>query len=105
MAPVVEQGSTIPAGLYKFVRDGQIIAYDDPDFEHREIAVNFGLGEESIQGRRVVDDAGKFRVDYSHIVISDQSGSCDYRGKLVPARYKTAEITHNLTGQEVDVER
>ena len=77
MAPVVAEGHRIPEGVFKFVRDNQVIAYDDPDFEHREIAVNFGLGEESIQGRRVVDDAGKFRVDYSHIVISDQSGSCD----------------------------
>ena len=102
----MRQGQTPPIGIYKFVRDGTKIAYDDPENQHIDIAIQHRLGEKRMKGPDtivLVDDAGYIRVDTPNdFVVDDQSSTCvlrssDFRGE----RDRTVELIAQITGKNV----
>ena len=102
--------STLPQGLSKFVREGEVIAYDDIFTAHADIAKAADLGEPTgtvIGGVefRFIDDAGEVVLRRGTLIFSGLSSSCDLRGSPAQARATTLEVAGILTGMPVEASR
>ncbi|GEM_PF-6048005 len=94
---------------YKFVRDGEVIAVDNINVSHDEIAKHDGVG--SVTKREwmdevLVDDAGAISfLAEGRILVFGLSSSCEYRDHdLGKVRKETGEIVKKILGENFTVE-
>jgi hypothetical protein len=93
---MVEAGTKIDDGDYKFVREGEKVAYDSMDLSHKEIAIIYRLLADP-KASILVDDAGRLSVTGGKVVVRGASGSLDYRDSdLIKPRKGTVEILNRL---------
>lgn len=97
---------SLPKEFSKFVRDGEVIVFDNINLSHAEIAKEAGLGKPTgsyILGMELmeVDDAGAVNEQSGELCFSSSSSSCELRGDPVLARATTLEVAANLTGMPV----
>jgi hypothetical protein len=104
MTPLIESRPP-PNGLFKFVRGGGKIGYEDIQLDHEEIAAKFGIGVQVVQKRGnpkiVVDDAGYMTVEAVRIILDEHTSTCEIRGDWDEARDETARIITSATGLPV----
>lgn len=94
---------SLPASLSKFVRNGDAIAFDEPNKSHADIAKEYKLGEPSgffIAGieEMVVDDAGTVSRSGEVLRFSSLSSTCELRGDPILARDQTVQVAQAIAG-------
>lgn len=94
MPPILE-GDLPDHNSYKFVRQGKIIAYDDPfTNQHSDIVKNHNLVTEvDPDGKLIVSDAGAIhQKPTGEICTYGDSSTCVIQGDILQARIKTDKI-------------
>ena len=100
MSPMLE--GELPAGSYKFVRDGDRIAYDEPIVRHDKIAQKYRLGTQDNNGYLFVDDGGYISAITPKLVVVDESTTtCKLRNLGNGYRATTIQLVEEKTGQQV----
>ncbi|OGM12909.1 hypothetical protein A3A76_00420 [Candidatus Woesebacteria bacterium RIFCSPLOWO2_01_FULL_39_23] len=104
MAPILERDTDLEkyGGRVKFVRDGNVIAVDDPELDHAQIAETHSLGTplNDTFCKREVDDAGRILDLNDELSIRGKAHTCRIRGDKETARGETAEIIQQITGRK-----
>jgi len=105
MSPILERKTNLDiyGNRVKFVRDGGVIAVDNPELDHADIAENHGLGTpfNDTFCRREVDDAGRILDLGVELSIRGISHTCRIRGDEEDERSKTVLIVQEITGRKV----
>jgi hypothetical protein len=104
MSPLLERGTTVKeADHKKFVRTGNVIAYDDPEFEHAEIARAHGLVK-SVSGEKDtphIDDGGLTDVGYDDkLAFFSYTQSCNVDGDRREQREETRRVAREILGAD-----
>lgn len=106
MSPLLEKETELDGYVnYKFVRDGNNVAYEGSWNKHSVIAKQNNLGEPT--GRKWasmrVDDAGLIVTMFNGgFRIRGKSTTCELRDDAEEARKQTGMIVHQITGKSVD---
>lgn len=94
---------SLPTDHSKFVRNGNVIAFDKPDKPHANIAKESDLGEPSgffLAGieEMIIDDAGTVSRRGGVLCFSSLSSTCELRGDPIVARDQTVQVAQAITG-------
>jgi hypothetical protein len=107
MSPKLEKEKPPLNVLVRFVRDGEKVAWEDPDqFTHTQIAEEHQLGQPTKPGslaKRVAGDAGLLANMGKEYLITGDSGAVVPRGNAQQAREETAKVVAKATGKPVKV--
>lgn len=101
---------SLPINTSKFVRNGKVIAFDEPDKPHAVIAKESELGEPSgffLAGieEMIVDDAGTVSRRGEILSFTSLSSTCELREEdLIAAREQTVQVARTITGMQAKSE-
>lgn len=101
MSPLLEQEQPKAGQEYKFVRDGNSIAYGPTDAEHKQIAIEHNVGEPLYKGQVVmVDDGGHLRRTSSEgYKVGGVTTSCEFKDDPLSARAETIRVIEETTSE------
>lgn len=96
---------SLPGSMSKFVRNGNVIAFDEPDKPHAAIAKEFKLGEPSgfiLAGieEMIIDDAGTVSRRGEVLCFSSLSSTCELREDDLAVREQTVQVAQAITGMQ-----
>lgn len=103
MSPLLERGTTpAQADHKKFVRTGSIIAYDDPEKEHADIAREHELVK-SVSGGNTphVDDGGLTDTAFNDkLAFFSHTNTCIVDGDRKEQREETIRVAKEILGDD-----
>lgn len=108
MSPLFSSDSALePGENYKFVRDGDKVAYETRKSRHSNIARANNIGDDDLDlkndlASRRLDDAGWLKLRGEIIIVWASSSSCQLRGEHEEARTKTCEVISKITGRRIE---
>lgn len=101
MTPIIDRGSSLPDGLFKFVREGEIIGYGDTKPTHSEIAKALNIGQQEAKTVRI-DDGGYITVAGDEITTDERTIKCALNSyDFDEYRPVTVNLLARLTGKKV----
>jgi hypothetical protein len=98
---ILERDLKLGDESYKFVRQGDKIAYDIMGISHAEIASSHGLVKNYQDGKPLVDDAGYLASGWhGALIFTGKSLKCNIAGNPQETRQETLRIAASITGLE-----
>ena len=103
MSPLLERGTTPAlADHKKFVRTGSVIAYDDPEKEHADIARDHALVKRTSGGNTPhVDDGGLTDASFDdRLAFFSDTATCIVDGDRNEQREETIRLAKEILGDD-----